>query len=77
MYCDHEEVYTVIKRYNNLLNPACNLIIIVFCCVQDHDVGRSTDVQFKTCEAYEIVKLSKQKVTMEVNPAYENIHPNN
>ena len=46
-------------------------------CVQELDIERCTDVQLKACEAYEIIKLPKQKVTMEVNPAYEEIYPNN
>ena len=49
-----------------------NVLILFF---QELDVGRSTDIHLKTCEAYEVVKLSKQKVTMEVNPAYEQILP--
>ena len=32
--------------------------------------NNDTNIELRTCEAYEIVKLSKQKVSMEVNPAY-------
>ena len=39
----------------------------------DQRDGDTHNVELQRCEAYEIVKLSKQKVTMETNPAYGEI----
>ena len=39
----------------------------------DQRDGDTQNVELQRCEAYEIVKLSKQKVTMETNPAYGEI----
>ena len=37
------------------------------------DDGNARSVEMQKCEAYEIVKLSKQKVVVESNPAYGEI----
>ena len=37
------------------------------------DVG---DVELRRCAAYEVTALSKKKVIMESNPAYEVVTPN-
>ena len=42
-----------------------------YCMESDGQNGRSNaNMQLHKCEAYEIIKLSKQKVKMEDNPAY-------
>ena len=37
---------------------------------QQEDPGVTVDTEMQSCEAYDIVRLSQQKVTMKDNPAY-------
>ena len=37
------------------------------------DISNDVDVDLVKCRAYEVVKLSRQRVTMNVNPAYGEI----
>ena len=55
--------------------------MIIFCIVGNHDnnlSGDSTrDIELERCGAYEIVRLSKQKVVMNENPAYGEVGRSN
>ena len=52
-----------------------------FCIVGNHDnnspSNSTTDIDLKRCGAYEIVRLSKQKVVMNENPAYGEVGRSN
>ena len=51
--------------------------MIIFCIVGNHDSNLSCDIELKRCGAYEIVRLSKQKVVMNENPAYGEVGRSN
>ena len=50
-----------------------NNTMIIIADRDSEDNGNARNVGMQKCEAYEIVKLSKQKVVMESNPAYVEI----
>ncbi len=39
--------------------------------------GSGVDVEMQRCGAYEVVRLSRQRVTMKDNPAYVDVHLHN
>ena len=64
--CDSVQQYEVIK-HNNIY------VVIIIADCDSEDGGNARRVEMQKCEAYEIIKLSKQKVVMESNPAYGEI----
>ena len=72
MYVCHSilNVYICCKKY-----PLFNIILGNNARLSGNDssVSATVDIKTDTCAAYEVITLSKQKVVMRENPAYEEI----
>ena len=53
-------------------NHTCSIILCIHIGDHDNNTPRDStrDIELERCGAYEIVRLSKQKVVMNENPAY-------
>lgn len=63
-----------------IVHNNCHILAIEFDCGnhgnQQEAGDVDTDVEMRRCAAYEVTALSKKKVVMESNPAYEVVTPN-
>ena len=74
---DKKNRYTVVHTGNNLillttLSTCAYVEVIVFFFLR-MDPSDNVDIDLVKCRAYEVVKLSRQGITMNENPAYGEI----